>query len=80
MSIELRVNGFFGLTIFHTNGEQVTNETEQSVLDNLQQGEYLVSLNSKTIVDINDYGTILYTFEIDPLSQMEEYEFEELTE
>ena len=77
MAIELNINGYFDLTIynFHT-GEEVDKETEQGVLDNLQQGEYLMGLESKTISDINDLSNPIYKIEITPTDAVS-YEFEE---
>lgn len=79
MAIELKVDGYFELTIYYLNGKQVgihnDKDIEQGILDNLQQGEYLIGINSKTIVDINDMNTPLYTFEIEAGS-MTDYEFE----
>lgn len=77
MAIELSINGLFDMTIlnFHT-GEEVEEDIEQGILDNLQQGEYLISIANKTICDINDLQTPLYKFEFDPTDAVE-YEFDE---
>jgi len=32
------------------------------ILDNLQQGEYIIGIKSRTIFDINDLLTSLYSF------------------
>ena len=55
----------------------VENDVQASVLDNLEQGQYIVSLNEKTISDINDLDAYVYSFTMDPL-QGGEIEFCEL--
>ena len=75
--IALNIKGYFDMTIlnFHTK-EKVEKDIEQGVLDNLQQGEYVIGINTKTIVDINDLETPLYSFELDPDANVE-YDFDE---
>ena len=80
MKIELNINGYFDMTIFYLNGKVVGDHKDQDILqgilDNLQQGEYLISLNDKTIKDINNLSETLYTFELDATDALE-YEFSE---
>lgn len=77
MAIELRIDGYFEMNIFNKLGREVDVETELSILDNLQQGEYLITLSSGKIYDINDFKDYLYTFKIVP-TDATEYDFDEL--
>ena len=78
MAIQLNVNGYFKLTICLVGTEiPVENETEQGVLDNLQQGEYIIGIRDKEIADINDLLTPLYSFVIES-TDSSEYDFDEL--
>jgi hypothetical protein len=47
------------------------------ILDNLQQGEYIISIDRKLIFDINDLQTPLYKFSLDATDAVD-YEFDEL--
>ena len=78
MAIELKIDGYFEMFIFnlHTNTE-VEEDIEQGVLDNLQQGEYVIGLESKFIYDINDLVNPVYSFSYD-LTDSVEYDFDEL--
>ena len=80
MNILLNISGYFDLVIYYSNGNIVGQHKDQDILegilDNLQQGEYLISMHNKTISDINDLQTVLYTFEIEPTDSVE-YTFEE---
>jgi hypothetical protein len=80
MAIKLFVNGYFDVTFFYLNGKQVgehkDKDIEQGILDNLEQGEYIISLAKREVYDINAIGEVLYTFEIDPTDAME-YQWDE---
>ncbi|GEM_PF-1459455 len=77
MAVELNINGYVHLTFLNRNefNTPVDKETEQGILDNLQQGEYLISLSNKTVMDINDLQNPVYRFEIDVTDALD-YEFE----
>lgn len=78
MSIELSINGLFDMSFYNPhNGKEVEEWVEQGILDNLQQGEYVIGINTKTVVDINDMQTVLYTFELEATDAVD-YEFDEL--
>ncbi len=66
MAIELNINGYFDMTIYnyHTDTE-VEEDIEQGILNNLQQGEYVISYNKKLIFEINDLNKPLYKFSLD---------------
>ena len=78
MAVEFQINGFYEMSFhnIHT-GEEVDQETEQGILDNLQQGEYVISMNDKNVLDINDLQNPVYKFELDPTDAIN-YEFDEL--
>jgi len=63
--IELSINGYFRMIIFNMNGSRVEADIEQGILDNLQQGEYMIGIDSKNIFDINDLYTPLYNFTLE---------------
>ena len=78
MALELNINGYFELYICNLGTEiPVEKEIELEVLDNLQQGEYLLNMRSRTISDINDIMTPIYNVVIEA-TESSEYEFEEL--
>ena len=78
MAIELHINGYYEMQVFnlHT-GERLPEDLELGVLDNLQQGEYFIGINSKTIVSIDDLMTPLYKFDLEATTAVE-YKFDEL--
>jgi len=77
MAIELSINGLFDMNIFdYYTGRELEKDIEQGVLDNLQQGEYFISISNRTIYDINDLQTPLYKFEFEPTDAVE-YDFNE---
>ncbi len=77
MTLELNVQGYFDFTVCILNTEiPVENDIAQGVLDNLQQGEYIIGMRSRTISDINDLQTPLYSFVIEATNNVE-YEFDE---
>ena len=77
MNIAMNIQGYFDFTPCILNTEiPVDEETKQGVLDNLQQGEYLISIRDRTISDINNFAVPLYSFILEPTDSCE-YEFEE---
>jgi hypothetical protein len=78
MAIEFSVNGLFDMTIFtyHTETE-VKHDIEQSILKNLQNGEYVINIDRKFILDINNLQKPLYKFSIDATDAVD-YNFDEL--
>ncbi len=78
MAIEFSVNGLFDMTIYNYHTEtEVEQDIEQGILDNLQQAEYVISINKKLIFDINDLQTPLYKFSLDATDAVY-YDFDEL--
>ena len=50
MAIEFSVNGFFHMIIYNYYTEiEVEQDIEQNVLDNLQQGKHVISIDKKLI-------------------------------
>ena len=78
MAIEFNINGLFNMTIYNYHTEtEVETDIEQGILDNLQQGEYVISIDRKLIFDINDLQTPLYKFSLEATDAVD-YEFDEL--
>lgn len=76
MTFELNVQGYFDFTVCILNTEiPVDDDIAQGVLDNLQQGEYVIGMRSRTISDINDLQNPLYSFVIEATNNVE-YEFD----
>ena len=76
--VELHINGYFEITFLNPITKQpVDDDIQLGISDNLQQGEYLIGMNSRTVKDINDLDNVLYTFELDPTDNVS-YEFDEL--
>ena len=75
--VELEINGFLTMHITNMLGEPVEEDIEQGILDNLQQGEYLIGIQSLTIMDINDLETPIYKFTLES-GEFCEYNFDEL--
>lgn len=78
MAVELRIDGYYEMSFhnIHT-GEEVDQETEKGILDNLQQGEYFIGLDSKNVFDINDLKNPVYKFSLEGTDAIE-YDFDEL--
>jgi hypothetical protein len=77
MTLELNIQGYFDFTICILNTEiPIENEIALGVLDNLQQGEYMIGITSRTIFDINDLSTPLYSFVMEATNNIE-YIFDE---
>ena len=77
MKLELNVQGYFDFTICILDTEiPVENEIALGVLDNLQQGEYMICIRSRTIFDINDLLTPIYSFVMEATNNTE-YNFNE---
>ena len=75
---KIRVRITFKLHICNLGTEiPVEKEVELGVLDTLQQGEYLLNMGSRIIVNINDFTTPLYSVIIEA-TESSEYGFEEL--
>ena len=78
MTLELNINGYLDFTVCSLDTETpVDNETAQGVLDNLQQGEYLIDMRTRTISDVNDLQSPIYSFVLEETSNTK-YEFDEL--
>jgi len=81
IQVELSVNGYFEMNIFYLDGKQVGEHKDQDILqgilDNLQQGEYIIGMAKGHIYDLNDFGEPIYTFEIEATNNVE-YEFDAL--
>lgn len=78
MAIEFSINGLFDMTIYNYHTEtEVEQDIEQGILDNLQQGEYIISIDKKLIFDINDLQKPLYKFSLDATDAVD-YDFDEL--
>ena len=78
MAIEMRIDGFFNMEIFiFGTTKEVTEDVEKSILKKIEVGTFLVGMESRTISDINDLSTPLYSFNIEPQDSAE-YDFDEL--
>lgn len=77
MAIELHINGYFDMSIYNLNGTEVEKDIEIGILDNLQQAEYVISMNDTTIVDINALNVPLYKFNLIATNALS-YDFEPL--
>jgi hypothetical protein len=76
--VELHINGYFEITFLNPVTKQpVDDDYQLGIMDNLQQGEYVLGMDSKTVKDINDLDNVLYTFVLDPTVNVS-YEFDEL--
>lgn len=76
MTTEVGINGYFDFTVCILNTEIPTdNETAQGVLDNIEQGEYVINIRDRYIFDINDLYNPLYSFILEATDSAE-YNFE----
>jgi hypothetical protein len=79
VNIELSIQGYFDMDVFYLNGSKVGEHKDQDILqgilDNLQQGEYIIGIAKGHIYDLNDFGEPIYTFTIEATNNVE-YEFE----
>ena len=74
--IELNIQGYFTMNITDMFGNQVEEDIEQGILDNLQQGEYVIGIGTQTIMDINEFNPI-YKFTLNAQDSAE-YDFDKL--
>lgn len=78
MAIEFSVNGYFCMIIYNYYTEiEVEQDIEQDVLDNLQQGKHVISIDKKLIFDIDDLESPLYKFDLDIANEVS-YEFNKI--
>ena len=78
MAIELKIDGYFEMTIVnYETAEEVDEQEESLVLKRLQEGDYVIGLNNKVIYDIDDFENPKYSFYFDSTNFCE-YEFYEL--
>ena len=75
MSVALNITGTLELSIFNLDGSLLNDEQEKEVYVKLREEIYLISLSSKTISTLEDFSTVLYTFDFDVLDNTD-YEFE----
>lgn len=78
MQIQMTINGVFDMTFFNVNtGEEIREEwIIGGILDNLQQGEYVVGIEKQNVYDINDLENPLYKFSLSATDDTE-YDFDE---
>lgn len=77
-TFEMTINGAFEFTVCILNTEvPVDNDIAEGVLDNLQQGEYIVGIRTRKIFDINDLTEPLYSFVLEP-TDFTDYDFDEI--
>ena len=74
--MELSINGLVDLTFYSKEGEEVTEHEEKTITELLQEGSYLIGLDNKTVVSLDNFEKVLYTFSIDVGDNIE-YEFGE---
>ena len=73
MPIELDVTANYEMFIFYCNKEkEIGSNLEKIVLDRLKQGDYAISMNDKTIIDV-DTNSVMYKFKLDPFYTDYEY-------
>lgn len=72
MTTELNINGYFNFTICILDTEIPTdNEIAQGVLDNIEQGEYVINIRDRYIFDINNLNNPLYSFILESTDNVE---------
>ena len=69
--ITLDINGSLQLTIYHLNGNNVSEELKDEILEKLRTSDYLLGLSTKTICSIDNLGVSLYEFDFDTLCNTE---------
>jgi hypothetical protein len=62
--IELAINGCVDLIIYKDD-EEISEKEYTEVYSKLNKGKLFISLDKKTIVSIDDFQKILYTFDIE---------------
>jgi len=77
MSVELEIAGFLGITFTTINGSEVTQKEEKIILDGLQKGDYVISINKKTVSDLDNFEKPIYLFDIDNTEGVE-YDWDEV--
>ena len=78
MKIQVNVQGYFDMTFLNVHTDEQIKEEDilQGILDNLQQGEYIIGFASRFVYDINDLQNPLYKFELEVTDSVE-YDFDE---
>lgn len=76
MTTLLHISGYFDFTVCTLGTEvPIDNETAQGVLDNLEQGEYVINIRDRLIFDINNLQNPIYSFILEATDSTE-YDFE----
>jgi hypothetical protein len=71
----LHINASLALALFKDGKEVSDPKEKKQVLQNLQNGEFVIGLASRSVYDLEDLLTPIYTFEFDVIDG--EYEFED---
>ena len=80
MALELKIDGYFEMSIYKVKGNEeieVSEAEEKEVLEKLNNGTYLFGIDSKTIISLDDFKNPLYVVSLDGTDALE-YEFDEL--
>jgi len=77
MNIQVNIQGYFEIDFYNIfTGELIQeDDIKQGILDNLQQGEYVIGFDSGKVFDINDFQNPVYTFKLH-VTDSAEYDFE----
>jgi len=75
--IEFNISGNFMLHITDIFGKKVEEDIEKGIQDNLAQGEYVIDIRNRHILDINDLQKPIYLFSLEPTCSSE-YDWEPL--
>lgn len=77
MAIELNVNGYFRLEFYdNETGDELNEKQEQEILNKLQSGEYLFSMENRKVVKLEDFSKVCDCYL--EVTDSVEYEFDEI--
>lgn len=80
MALELSINGSYDITIVEIKTKiEVSKNKEVEILRKLQSGEMIISMNNRTIAELENLQNPIYSFEMD-VNDETEYEFDEAWE
>jgi len=65
MTNKLAINGSLYLTFLDLDGEELEHSVQEEIMKQLIEGNYVISLNNKTVSSLDKLGEVIYLFYFD---------------
>jgi len=77
VNLQVNVNGFFDIKFYYLNSQEVKdNKEKKEILQKLQNCDYVIGFENKTVMSLNNLSKVLYTISLHPTNSVE-YDFDE---